>query len=137
MSTDSSLKLMFVNAGLAGVLAASCGAISPTAFAQNSGDAAVGKKLSDEWQCIMCHGPDGNGNKVHMVGQGGLVPRISAQPQAYFIKSMHDYRSGKRSHHDMQEMAEQLSDKQIRDLAAWYGSQTPRAEATYQSGVTR
>lgn len=137
MSTDSSLKLMFANAGLAGVLALACYAISPVAFGQGGGDAAAGKKLADDWQCIVCHGPDGNGNKVHMVGQGELVPRISAQPQAYFIKSMHDYKSGKRSNDDMQSMADQLSDKQIRDLAAWYGSQTPKAEATYDYSPRR
>lgn len=108
-----------------------CLAVSPVAFGQSTGDAAAGRKVADEWQCFVCHGPDGNGNKRHMVGQGGRVPRISAQPERYFIKSLHDYKSGKRSDDDMQTMAEQLSEKDIRDLAAWYGSQTPRAQATY------
>jgi len=108
-----------------------CFASWPLAFGQSSGDAAAGKKLADKNDCIYCHGPDGNGNKHNRVGQGGRVPRISAQPETYFIKSMHEYKSEKRPDDDMQLMAAQLSDQDIRDLAAWYGSQTPRAEATY------
>lgn len=111
-----------------------CCAISSLAFGQSGGNAAAGKKLADAWQCVECHGPDGNGNKGiahYQMSDIRLIPRISAQPQAYFIKSMHDYKTGKRASDNMQVMAEQLSDKDILDLAAWYGSQTPRAEATY------
>jgi cytochrome c553 len=91
--------------------------------------------VAEKWQCTLCHGPDGNGNKVSArteMSEAWSTPRISAQPQAYFIKSMQDYKTGKRSNDDMQLMAKQLSDDEIRDLAAWYGSQTPRAEATYE-----
>ena len=113
----------------------SCCAISPLAFGQSTGDAAAGKIVAEKWQCTLCHGPDGNGNKVSArteMSEAWSTPRISAQPQAYFIKSMQDYKTGKRSNDDMQLMAKQLSDDEIRDLAAWYGSQTPRAEATYE-----
>lgn len=109
----------------------SCCAITPLAFAQSSGNAAAGKTLANEYQCTVCHGPDGNGNQGSVRFRLGDVPRISAQPQTYFIKSMNDYKSGKRAYDDMQTMAEQLSDRQIRDLAAWYGSQKPSAVATY------
>lgn len=111
-----------------------CFAISPLAFGQSTGDAAAGKKLADKWQCTLCHGPDGNGNKVSTrteMSEAWSTPRISAQPRAYFIKSMQEYKTGKRANEDMQLMAKQLSDDEIRDLAAWYGSQTPRAQATY------
>ena len=110
---------------------AGCCAIPPLALGQSTGDAAAGKILAAKVDCILCHGPDGNGNKRHMVGYEGLTPRISAQPERYFVKAMHNYKSGKRTFYEMQVMAEPLSDKDIRDLAAWYGSQTPRAEATY------
>lgn len=111
-----------------------CFAISPLAFGQDSGNAAAGKKLAESWQCTLCHGPDGNGNngiaKLE-ISDVHRIPRISAQPQAYFIKSMHDYKSGKRSYDEMKVIVEQLSDTDIRNLAAWYGSQTPRTHATY------
>ena len=112
----------------------SCCAIPPLAFGQSSGDAAAGKKLAEKWQCTLCHGPDGNGNKVSArteMSEAWSTPRISAQPQAYFIKSMREYKTGKRSNDDMQLMTKELSDDDIRNLAAWYGSQTPRAQATY------
>ena len=111
-----------------------CCIISPLAFAQSSGDSAAGKKLAEKWQCTLCHGPDGNGNKVSTrteMSEAWSTPRISAQPQRYFIKTMQDYKTGKRSNDDMELMAKQLSEDEIRDLAAWYGSQTPRAHATY------
>ena len=109
----------------------SCCAIPLLAFGQSGGDAAAGKVLADKDQCTLCHGPDGNGNKGSVKFTLGDVPRISAQPQAYFVRSMEAYKSGKRTNDDMQVLAEQLSDKQIRDLAAWYGSQKPSAVATY------
>ena len=117
-----------------------CFVISPVAFGKSTGDAAAGKNLAETWQCTLCHGPDGNGNKasVHFVSSNARrTPRISAQPQAYFIKSMQEYKTGKRDNEDMQTMAQQLSDRDIRDLAAWYGSQTPRAYATYYNDPSR
>jgi len=111
-----------------------CFAIPPLAFGQSTGNAAAGKKLAEKWQCTLCHGPDGNGNKGIanvQIADVRWIPRISGQPQAYFIKCMRDYKTGKRTDDNMQTLAEQLSDKDIRDLAAWYGSQTPRAQATY------
>lgn len=104
---------------------------STIASGQDSGNAEAGKVLAGKWNCILCHGPDGNGNKANARFRLGDVPRISAQPQPYFIKSMHDYKSGKRSNSDHEVIAGQLSDADLRNLAAWYGSQAPKAEATY------
>jgi len=114
-----------------------CFAVSHIASGQDGGNAEVGKKLAEKWGCLLCHGPDGNGNKRQMVGYEGLTPRISAQPQRYFIKALLDYKSGKRSHDDHELLAEQLSDADLRNLAAWYGTQTPKAEATYDYSPAR
>ncbi|HSH06704.1 MAG TPA: cytochrome c [Burkholderiales bacterium] len=111
-----------------------CFTVSPIALGQDSGDAEVGKKLADKWGCLLCHGPDGNGNKTNKFG---YTPRISAQPQPYFIKSMRDYKTGKRSNDAHEVIGEQISDADVRNLAAWYGSQTPRAEATYDYDPNR
>lgn len=117
-----------------------CFVVSPLAFGQDSGDAAAGKILADTWNCVSCHGPDGNGNKAAerlLIADAHRIPRISGQPQAYFIKSMQDYKTGKREDEDLQTMAKQLSEDDIRNLAAWYGAQTPRAVATYSYDPTR
>ncbi len=108
-----------------------CCIVSPLAFGQSSGDSAAGKKLAEEWQCTLCHGPDGNGNKVIANAQMAEVPGgfRGYPPNLGLISSRacSDYKSGKRSNDNMQVMAKQLSDNGIRDLAAWYGSQKPRA----------
>jgi len=118
------------------LLIVGCCAVTSVALGQSSGDPAAGKLLADKDQCTVCHGPDGNGNKGSAKFRLGDVPRISAQPQAYFIKSLHDYKSGKRAYDDMQSMTAMLSEKDIRDLAAWYGSQKPSAVATYDYDPT-
>lgn len=113
-----------------------CIAMSPIAFGQSSGNAAAGKALAEKWQCIACHGPDGNGNRGRPDFQRAKTPRISAQPARYFIKSMNEYKRAVRPEEDMQAMAQQLSDSDIRNLAAWYGSQKPSATPTYDYAMT-
>ena len=102
--------------------------------AQSNGDVAEGRILAEK-SCVYCHGPDGNGNKAHKGVQLGNVPRISGQPQFYFIKSMGAYKQGTRLDDDMNIVSEQLSDEDIRNLAAWYATQTPSATATYEDDV--
>lgn len=102
--------------------------------AQTNGDAAAGRILAEK-SCVYCHGPDGNGNKSRNELARSITPRISGQPQPYFIKSLGAYKLGTRSDDDMNVIAEQLSDEEIRDLAAWYAAQHPSATATYEEGV--
>lgn len=102
--------------------------------AQTSGDAAAGRILAEK-SCIYCHGPDGNGNLGRSEDARNFTPRISGQPQAYFIKSLGAYKQGTRSNDDMNIVAEQLSDEEIRNLAAWYAAQPPSATATYKESI--
>ncbi len=105
-----------------------------SSVAQSNGDAAVGRVLAEK-RCFYCHGPDGNGNKGAPEFQRGIVPRISGQPQPYFINSMGAYKQGTRLDDDMNIVSEQLSDEDIRNLVAWYAAQTPSATATYDDNV--
>ena len=102
--------------------------------AQSTGDSSSGRKLAER-NCVYCHGPDGNGNKSNRDVQRGNVPHISGQPQFYFIKSMDAYKQGTRLDDDMNLVAEQLSDEDIRNLAAWYATQPPSATPTYEDDV--
>ncbi len=104
------------------------------AVAQSNGDAAAGRILAEK-SCVFCHGPDGNGNKGTPGFQRGMIPRISGQPQPYFINSMGAYKQGTRLDDDMNIVSEQLSDEDIRNLAAWYATQPPSATATYEDDV--
>lgn len=66
--------------------------------------------------CEVCHGPDGQGEKQD-------IPALRGQKADYFAKTLLDYKTGQR-HNDiysrMRLIAEQLSDEEIKGLAAFY-----------------
>lgn len=79
-----------------------------------SGDVEAGKALSGS--CAACHGEDGN-------SLNPMYPRLAGQYEDYLVKSLQDYKSGARSNALMQGLVQNLSEKDMRDLAAFYASQ--------------
>lgn len=67
--------------------------------------------------CAACHGPDGA--KTLAPDQ----PILAGQYADYLVKSLKEYKSGKRTNPIMQGFASQLSTKEMEDLAAWFASQ--------------
>jgi cytochrome c553 len=65
--------------------------------------------------CARCHGDDGAAN--------GHVPRLAGQKQAYLEHALRSYASGERSSGIMQPVADELSEQEIRDLAAFFAEQ--------------
>ena len=65
--------------------------------------------------CTVCHGPLG-------VSTLPDTPNLAGQPERYVIDQLKAYRSGKRNHEVMSVVAKPLSDDDIADLAAWFGS---------------
>ena len=51
-------------------------------------------------------------------------PKLGGQHADYLVTALKAYRSGDREHAIMSGFAAGLSDQDIEDLAAWYGSQT-------------
>jgi cytochrome c553 len=80
-----------------------------------SGDSSSGKKKAEA--CAACHGADGN-------SADGTIPTLAAQHEGYLIKVLNDYRTGKRSNPIMNGMAAALSEADIRDISAFYASQS-------------
>lgn len=78
-----------------------------------AGDAAAGKQKAGT--CATCHGS---------VGMSTLpnAPNLAGQPEVYLVEQLRAYRSGKRANEMMSVVARTLSDRDIDDLAAWYGS---------------
>ena len=76
-------------------------------------DPANGRTLAR--QCSVCHGKTGVANDPE-------VPNIAGQSAFYLEKSLKDYRSGAREDRRMTLMAQNLTDKDIKDLSAWYAS---------------
>ncbi len=79
----------------------------------HAGDAAAGKARAG--MCITCHGPLG-------ISQLPNAPHLAGQPEIYMVEQLKHYRDGKRSNEVMAVIAKTLTDKDIEDLAAWYGS---------------
>jgi cytochrome c553 len=69
--------------------------------------------------CAACHGADGNSGSPE-------YPRIAGQGAEYLQKQLHDFKSGKRANAIMSGFASQLSDADMRNIAAWASSQTPK-----------
>ena len=84
------------------------------AGAVHAGNPEAGKEKSRT--CAACHGPDGN-------SATGDFPKLAGQHYDYLIKSLRDYKTGKRKNAIMAPMAAPLSDRDIDDLAAFYSHQ--------------
>lgn len=66
--------------------------------------------------CVDCHGPEGN------APIDPSYPKLAGQYSDYLAQALQAYRSGAREHALMSAQAQGLSDQQIADLAAYFGS---------------
>jgi len=79
---------------------------------------AVGTAPKASQTCVACHGSDG-------VGILPEYPNLAGQHADYIENSLRSYRSGQRKNPVMGGMAGALTDKDIKELAAYYSSQRP------------
>lgn len=81
---------------------------------------SIGRGATLALRCTMCHGERGmsQANSPNLAGQYGSV----------IYKQLHDFKSGARTNAVMSPMVVNLSDQDIRDLAAYY-SYLPRPSA--------
>ncbi|MFN7642626.1 MAG: c-type cytochrome [Burkholderiales bacterium] len=94
--------------------------VGGSAFAQGAapvGNAEAGQAKASS--CIGCHGIPGYKASFPNVYS---VPMIAGQSAKYIEASLAAYRKGDRSHPTMRAIAGSLSDQDIADLAALYGS---------------
>ena len=76
-------------------------------------DRANGARIAEE-RCVSCHTLEGN-------TPDPTIPRNIGQSVFALYKQLHDFRSGARINETMSPLAKDLDDKQIVDLAAYYG----------------
>lgn len=77
------------------------------------GDVEAGKQKS--MACQACHGADGNSIDP-------MYPRIAGQYPDYLARALHEYKSGGRKNAIMAGFAATLSDQDILDLSAYFGT---------------
>jgi cytochrome c553 len=76
-------------------------------------DRANGARIAEE-RCVSCHTLEGN-------TPDPTIPRNVGQSVFALYKQLHDFRSGARVSEVMSPLAKDLDDKQMADLAAYYG----------------
>jgi cytochrome c553 len=84
--------------------------VAPAAAA----DSKAGKALAAA-QCQTCHGLDG-------IARMPIAPHLAGESEIYLQVQLKAFRSGKRVNEMMSVVAEKLSDADIANVAAWYGS---------------
>ena len=89
-------------------------------------DLVAGKSLA-EANCTGCH--DLNGR-----GAAPGIPHLAAQVNDYLLDSLRAYREGRRFHAALQDMTAHMSAAEIRDVAAYYASLPPVADASRAVG---
>jgi cytochrome c553 len=102
-----SLRLLALAAGLAAAFGAHA-----------AGDAAAGK--NKVFQCQGCHGIADWKTAFPEVYR---VPKLGGQKPAYIVAALKAYKAGEREFATMRAIAADLSDKDMEDLAAYYGAE--------------
>ena len=82
------------------------------------GDQAAGKEAAAA--CAGCHGAQG-------VSGNPATPSLAGQDAQYIVAALTEYKNGSRDDATMKGLAAALNDAVIKDLAAFYAAQTPRA----------
>ena len=78
-----------------------------------AGDPKAGRQKA--LQCQACHGLDG-------LAKTPGAPHIAGQVEAYLVKSLTDYKTGERKHEMMTVVMQNIEQKDIEDLAAYYAA---------------
>jgi len=81
-----------------------------------AGDPNRGQELASQ-VCASCHGNDGN------LVLADNYPRLAGQHEDYLVFALKAYRNGDRQNAIMSSFAQNLSDQDIADLAAWFSRQ--------------
>ena len=70
--------------------------------------------------CLACHGVEGP-------SASAANPKLAGQHPEYLAKQLHEFKDGKRNNAIMKGFAATLTDDDIRNMAAWAKSKTPKA----------
>ena len=92
------------------------------------GSADAGKQKSTA--CAACHGPDGN-------SANGQFPNLAGQHASYIYGQLKAFKSGDRKNAIMNGQAANLSDQDMKDLAAYFSSQTMKIGAANKDLVKK
>lgn len=101
------------------------------------GDATAGKQKAQA--CAACHGADGN-------SPAAAFPKLAGQNEKYLVKQLNDIKHGDRPILQMTGQLDNFNEQDLRDIAAYYASQTvtigfakadlvDKGESIYRAGL--
>ncbi len=117
---ESRMSRMTLGIAALSIALAGCGnSKEPAVLAatQPGGDAAAGKAVAQR-DCRSCHGMDGKGTAP-------AIPNLAAQRERYLANALTEYKTGKRPHAALRDMAAHMTDAELRNVAAYYASLPP------------
>jgi len=77
-------------------------------------DVAAGKAIAER-ECKLCHGENGG-------GVAPAIPHLAAQRESYLLASLKEYKEGRRAHAALKNMTTQMSEADLRNVAAYFAS---------------
>lgn len=80
------------------------------------GDAKLGKAVAEQ-TCGACHGVDGN-------SIAAVFPKLAGQKESYLVRQLTNFSTNARQNDLMNPIAHQLDPDSLRNVAAWYATQT-------------
>jgi cytochrome c553 len=97
-------------------------------FAQAAGDSAAGKTKAHV--CVACHGADGNSANPEW-------PKLAGQLPAYIVTQLQNFKQGVRQNALMAPIAQALSQQDMLNLAAYFGSQERKLTGATDAELAR
>ena len=104
--------------------ALACAALTSVSGAAGNPDAGKDKAAA----CGGCHGVDGN--VAAEIYAAVKAPRLAGQVPEYIVKSLHDFKAGRRVNESMSPMAQSVADVDMADIAAYFAAQPITALST-------
>lgn len=106
------------------LIALACTAM--TTHSGAAGNAAAGQQKAAV--CGACHGVDGNSPPEIFAAL--KAPNLAGQIPEYIVKSLHDFKAGRRTSESMSPQAQAVAEVDMADLAAYFATQQPKPNAT-------
>ena len=90
---------------------------STAAEKKTTADVNAGKVIAERG-CKACHGANGGGTAP-------AIPHLAAQRERYLLASLKEYKEGKRTHAALRDLATNMSEADLRNVAAYFASLPP------------
>jgi cytochrome c553 len=90
---------------------------APSVTESPAADAKSGQAIA-RTDCVACHGMDGKGVTKD-------IPNLAAQVEDYLVAALNAYKTGKRSHAALRDMTANMSEQEMKNVAAYYANLPP------------